>query len=83
MLHLIFNEKGIERLHEILRPTDQVVQFYRDRIILVDIAKYLKQLNHNNKINAGDAQIPIEGEVINQRILAGIIEKAPSIKSTY
>lgn len=78
MLHLIFSEKGIERLHEVLRPSDQVVQFYGDRILLVDIGKYLKYVNKGVKHD-----IPIEGEVINQRTLAGIIEDASSIKSTY
>lgn len=78
MLHLVFDEKGIERLHEILRPTDQVVQFYKDRIVLVDISKYLK-LREQGTLK----QVPIEGEVINQRTLAGLIESAPSIKSTY
>lgn len=78
MLHLVFCDNGLKRIHEFLRPTDQVVQFCGDRILLVDIAKYLKQATPDVKDLS-----KLEGTEINPRVLANLIEKAQSIKSTY
>lgn len=72
MLHLIFCENGLNRVRELLRPTDQIVQFQDDNIILLDSAKYL-----NSQYNI------IEGKNIDNKTLANLIENATSIKSTY
>lgn len=78
MLHLVFSDNGLERIHELLRPTDQVVQFCGDRILLVDIAKYLKQPSPEVENLA-----TLEGKEIDHKVLANLIESAQSIKSTY
>lgn len=76
MLHLVFCNNGLERIHELLRPTDQVVQFYGDHILLVDVDKYLKSLQQSQSGT-------VEGQIIDQYRLVNLIENAPSIKSTY
>lgn len=72
MLHLIFCDDGLSRVRELLRPTDQIVQFSGDNIVLVDTAKYL---NSHSKL--------VEGTPIDNKVLAKLIEEAASIKSTY
>lgn len=81
MLHLLFSDNGIDRIKDILRPTDQVVQLSSERILLVDTVKYLDSLNNNsgNKESSG----VVTGEIIDPSRLASIINNAQSIKGTY
>ena len=80
MLHLLFSNNGLDRVKDILRPTDQVVQLSSERILLVDTAKYLESIKNQN---AKDSVPEIMGEEIDQAKLVNIINNAPSIKSTY
>lgn len=70
MLHLIFSADGIERIRAILRPTDQVVQFSKSGIVLIDTAHYLSQR-------------ALTGTTIDQSTLARLINNATAIKGTY
>lgn len=70
MLHLIFSADGIERIRAILRPTDQVVQFSKSGIVLIDTAQYL-------------SQHALTGTTIDQSTLARLINNATAIKGTY
>ncbi len=72
MLHLVFSANGIERIKNILRPSDQVVQLSQQRILLVDTATYLEQ----------GLQEPV-GTIIDTHTLAHLIHNAPAIKSTF
>ncbi len=72
MLHLIFSDNGIERIKDVLRPTDQVVQLSKQHILLVDTVKYL---NHSSK--------ELTGTIIDTHTLAHLIHNATAIKGTY
>ena len=70
MLHLIFSDNGIERIRNILQPSDQVVQLSKSGIMLIDTGKYL-------------AQSRLTGTSIDQNTLARLIHNATAIKGTY
>lgn len=71
MLHLVFSDNGLQKIKDVMRPSDQVVQLSKDRILLLDVDKFL----------GADPQI--DGEIIDPARLANIINNATSIKSTY
>lgn len=89
MLHLVFHPDGVNRILPSLRPNDQVVQFSKEQIFLLDTRKYLERLGQQtssfgsgHRYQGSTELMPQDGTTITKQELAQIIDSATCIKTT-